>query len=266
MFGRSRAMAEAHSKDEITRRMIERGEAPDFTDAKWEWRRLFAEAWGTFLLVVAAAGASIAADLSPARIGYGAAVVVPGLMVMVGIYVLGEVSGAHFNPAVTLAFAIRRNFPWKRVPGYVIAQVVGAIAASSFLWTIFGLTGKSGATLPGFDVGEAKALATEVLLTAGLVNTILATASGARNVGPNAALAVGGYIALAGLWAGPISGASMNPARSLAPDLLRGEMHSTWIYLVGPIAGALVGVAFERILKGKPSAHGAKAAQGDPGT
>ena len=257
-------MPKPSSNDETARRMIEHGDAPDFTDAKAEWRRVFAETWGTFLLVAGAAGASITADLSPDKIAYGAAVVVPGLMVMVGIYMLGEVSGAHFNPAVTLAFALRRNFPWKRVPGYLIAQAVGAIAASSFLWVIFGLAGKFGATTPGSGVVDAKALAVEVLLTAGLVNTILATASGARNVGPNAALAVGGYIALAGLWAGPVSGASMNPARSLAPDLLRGDLHSTWIYLVGPVAGALIGVAFERILKGKPSAQGAKAAQGDP--
>jgi aquaporin Z len=252
--------------------MVERGEAPDFTDSKpdfadskTEWRRVFAETWGTFLLVTAAAGASITADLTSDKLTHSAAVVVPGLTVMVGIYMLGEVSGAHFNPAVTLAFALRRNFPWKRVPAYIVAQLVGAVAGSSFLWAIFGLSGKFGATTPGSGVVDAKALVTEVLLTAGLVNTILATASGARNVGPNAALAVGGYIALAGLWAGPVSGASMNPARSLAPDLLRGDLHSTWIYLVGPVAGALIGVVFEHILKGKPSAQGAKAAQGDPG-
>lgn len=137
------------------------------------------------------------------------------------------------------------------------------LRASSFLWVIFGLAGKFGATTPGSGVGDSRAFAIEVLLTAGLVNTILATASGARNVGPNAALAVGGYIALAGLRAGPVSDASMNPARSLAPDLLRGDLHSTWIYLVGPIAGALIGVVFEQILKGRPSAQGAKAAQGD---
>ncbi|HEY2662020.1 MAG TPA: aquaporin [Caulobacteraceae bacterium] len=226
---------------------------------------MFAEIWGTFLLVAAAAGASIAADLGPDKVAYSAAVVVPGLMVMVGTYMLGEVSGAHFNPAVTLAFALRRNFPWKRVPGYVLAQIVGAITASSFLLVIVGLAGKFGATTPGAGVGYAEAFAIEVLLTAGLVNTILATASGAGNVGPNAALAVGGYIALAGLWAGPVSGASMNPARSLAPDLLRGDLHSTWVYLIGPVAGALIGVVFEYILKGGPSTQGAKVAQGDPG-
>jgi aquaporin Z len=236
-----------------------------FDDPTKEWRRLFAEAWGTFLLVTAAAGGAIGADVSPDKISYGMAVAAPGMMVMVAIYALGEVSGAHLNPAVTLAFALRRNFPWSRVPAYILAQLVGGLAAAGFLRFIFGLAGKVGATTPGPDITAAKALAVEILLTTGLVNTILATASGPRNVGPNAALAVGGYIALAGFWAGPLTGASMNPGRSLAPDLVRGDVHSTWIYLVGPIAGALVAVAFEWMLKGKPTAQGSRAARGADG-
>jgi aquaporin Z len=116
--------------------------------------------------------------------------------------------------------------------------------------------------MPGSGVGGWKALAIEVVLTAGLVNTILGTASGARNIGTNGAIAVGGYIALAGLWAAPISGASMNPVRSLGPDLVRGDLSTTWVYVVGPLLGALIGVAFEWILKGRPTATGAIAAQG----
>jgi|ERR1017187_9335395 aquaporin Z len=119
-----------------------------------------------------------------------------------------------------------------------------------------------GATVPGSGIGNGKALAMEVLLTTGLVNTILGTASGARNIGTNGAIAVGGYIALAGLWAAPITGASMNPARSFAPDLMRGDFGTTWIYLAGPAIGALIGVIFEWILKGRPTAAGAIAAQG----
>jgi aquaporin Z len=103
----------------------------------------------------------------------------------------------------------------------------------------------------------------EVLLTAGLVNTILGTASGARNVGTNGAIAVGGYVALAGLWAAPISGASMNPARSLAPDFVRGDFHTTIVYLVAPLAGAIIGVGFEWILKGPPTIEGTQSAQGE---
>jgi len=188
--------------------------------------------------------------------------VAPGLMVMAIIYFLGTVSSAHLNPAVTLAFAVRRTFPWNRVPDYVLAQAVGGVLAALFLRAMFGMIGALGATVPGRDIGAGKALAMEVLLTAGLVNTILGTASGARNIGANGAIAVGGYIALAGLWAAPITGASMNPARSFAPDLVRGNFGTTWIYVVGPTIGALIGVTFEWILKGRPTAAGATAAQG----
>jgi aquaporin Z len=243
--------------------MFEPGVSPDFTDPEMEWRRVFAEAWGTFLLVAAAAGGALGAEVSPDKISYGMAVVAPGLMVMVAIYTLGDVSGAHLNPAVTLAFAVRRNFPWARVPAYIVAQLVGAIVAAAFLHLMFGSPGKLGATVPGPGVSDGRALLMEVVLSTGLVGTILGTAAGARNVGPNAAIAVGGYIALAGLWAGPVSGASMNPARSLAPDLVRGDFHSTWIYLLGPVLGALTAVGFEWILKGPPSAQGTKAAQGE---
>jgi aquaporin Z len=151
------------------------------------------------------------------------------------------------------------------VPGYLSAQLLGSFAAAFFLWRMFGTTGAVGATMPGTGIGSGQALAIEVLLTAGLVNTILGTASGARNIGTNGALAVGGYIVLAGLWAAPISGASMNPARSLAPDVMRGEFATTWIYVVGPILGAMIGVGVEWILKGKATATGTIAAQGTLG-
>jgi len=243
-------------------RMVQGPLAPDFFDSSLEWRRVFAEIWGTFLLVLVAAGGGVVAAMSGGRVTLGMAVVAPGIMVMAIIYFMGVVSGAHLNPAVTLAFAVRRNFPWKRVPGYMLGQVIGGIGAAVFLRAMFGNVGALGATLPGSGVANGKALAMEVVLTAGLVNTILGTASGARNTGTNGAIAVGGYIALAGLWAAPVTGASMNPVRSLAPDLVRGDFHTTWIYVVGPLLGALIGVAFERILKGKPTAAGGIAAQG----
>jgi aquaporin Z len=231
--------------------MIERQLAFDFYNPSLEWRRLFAETWGTFLLVLVAAGGGVVAAMSGGKVTLGMMVVAPGIMVMAIIYFMGAVSGAHLNPAVTLAFALRQDFPWKRVPGYMLAQVIGGISAAVFLRAMFGTVGALGATLPGGGVTGGKALAMEVVLTAGLVNTILGTASGARNTGTNGAIAVGGYIALAGLWATPVSGASMNPVRSLAPDVVRGNFHTTWIYLVGPLVGALIGVAFERILKGQ---------------
>jgi aquaporin Z len=243
-------------------RMLGETRPPNFLDSSIEWRRIFSEAWGTFLLVAVAAGAGMVAAKSNGAVTLGMAVAAPGLMVMVIIYFMGTVSGAHLNPAVTLAFAVRRNFPWHRVPGYIVAQFAGAIAATIVLDAMLGNIGRLGATLPGAGVSQMQALAMEVLLTTGLVNTILGTASGARNIGTNGAIAVGGYIVLAGLWAAPISGASMNPVRSFAPDFIRGDLATTWVYIAGPLAGAMIAVAFEWILKGPPTATGAIAAQG----
>jgi aquaporin Z len=236
--------------------------AREFLDTSREWRRLFSECWGTFLLVVVAAGAGVVAAQSGGKVTLAMSVTAPGLMVMAIIYFMGTVSGAHLNPAVTVAFALRRNFPWVRVPGYLGAQFAGAILAAMFLHAMFGNIGELGATTPGDGISSLQAFFMEVLLSAGLINTILGTASGARNIGTNGAIAIGGYIVLAGLWSGPISGASMNPARSFAPDLVRGEFATTWVYIVGPFIGAVIGAAFEWILVGPPTAAGTSAAQG----
>ena len=244
------------------RRMLGPQTLPDFLDFGLEWRRMFAELWGTYLLVLVAAGGSVVHVAGNTMISPAMIVIAPGLMVMAIIYFMGAVSGAHLNPAVTLAFAVRGNFPWRRVPGYLAAQLLGAVLAALFLRAMFGPVGLLGATVPGVGFSSLKALVMEVVLTAGLVNTILGTASGARNIGTNGALAVGAYIAVAGLWAAPVSGASMNPARSLGPDLVRGDLHLTWIYIAGPLLGAMLAVLFEWILKGKPTSAGAIAAQG----
>ena len=244
----------------------QRKAARDFGNPTLEWRRVFAEVWGTFLLVLVAAGGGVVAATSGGRVTLGMIVVAPGIMVMAIIYFMGSVSGAHLNPAVTLAFALRRNFPWRRVPGYLAGQLLGGTGAAVFLRLMFGTAGALGATMPGLGVTDGRAFAMEVVLSAALVNTILGTASGARNIGTNGAIAVGGYIALAGLWAAPISGASMNPVRSLAPDLVRGDLHTTWIYVLGPLLGALIGVAFEWILRGEPTIAGSIAARGTLGT
>lgn len=244
-------------------RMLLTQNAPNFLDPRHEWQRIFAELWGTFLLVLVAAGGPVVAASSGNHAADALLPVAPGLMVMAIIYFMGTVSGAHLNPAVTIAFAIRRNFPWIRVPGYIIAQVAGGWLAALFLGFMFGNAAvASGMTLPGHEVTPLRALAMEVVLTAALVNTILGTSSGARNIGTNGAIAVGGYIALAGMWAGPVSGASMNPVRSLAPALVCGDTALAWIYVAGPLSGALIGVLFEWILKGPPTTAGTIAAQG----
>ncbi len=243
-------------------RLDEAAATRNFANPAFEWRRLFAEVWGTFLLVLVAAGAAIVAATDPQHVSMGEAVIAPGVAVMVIIYFMGSVSGAHLNPAVTLAFAVRGNFPWGRAPGYMFAQLLGGIAAAAFLKFLFGLVGNLGATVPAIGISQTKALIVEIVLTAGLVNVILGTASGARNVGANAAIAVGGYIAIAGIWAGTISGASMNPVRSLAVDIVRASFGASWIYVAGPVAGALIGVVFEWILKGRHTRAGSEAAQG----
>ncbi len=221
-----------------------------FDDPRLWWRRVFAETFGTFFLVVVAAGAPVVSAISHGTVGRVEAVVAPGLMVMAIILFMGAVSGAHLNPAVTIAFAARGDFPWRRVPGYLGAQLLGAAIACGFLVLMFGRVAMVGATEPGPGISDLQALVMELVLTLGLVSVILGTASKAQNVGPIAALGVGGYIALAGLWASPISGASMNPARSFGPDLLLLNFSHYGVYLVGPLAGGLLAVTVAYLLRG----------------
>ena len=231
------------------RLMLEFGDRKDFDDPKLEWRRLFSELLGTFFLVLVAAGGGILH--AQGLISLAPAVVAPGLMVMAIILFMGAVSGAHLNPAVSLSFALRGDFPWKRVPGYIIVQLVGATLACLFLLAVFGNVEHMGATLPGPGFENWQAFLMEMVLTFGLVSVILGTASAAQNVGTIAALGVGGYIALAGLWSAPVSGTSMNPARSFGPALVSGDFSSYWVYVAGPIAGALLAVVCAGILRGR---------------
>ena len=232
-----------------------------------EWRRLLSEFLGTFLLVLVGAGGAVVDAASGGQIGRAAGVAAPGLLVMAVILFMGAVSGAHLNPAVTLAFAVRGDFPWRRVPGYIVVQLVAAAAACLVLRLLFGDIGGLGATLPGAGFTDLQAMFVELLLTVGLVSTILGTASTAQNVGPLSALAVGGYIILAGLWSSPVSGASMNPARSFGPAVLTGDFSSYWVYLAGPILGAAVAVGLAVLLRGPGGdAGGRAAARGALGT
>lgn len=237
--------------------------AVEFDNPELEYRRLFSEVWGTFLLVlVAAGGGVIGATAYGSGLTLAMKALAPGIMVMAVIFFMGTISGAHLNPAVTIAFAVRGNFPWRRVPGYIIAQVAGALAASLVLqWMYGGII--NGATEPTSHVSTLVAVFTEGILTLGLVSVILGTASGARNVGFNGALAIGGYIGLVSVWGAPVTGASMNPARSFGPMLVGGNLAHYWIYLAGPVGGALVAVAFEWVLRGRATKAGAEAARGD---
>jgi aquaporin Z len=232
----------------------------DFDDSALEWRRLFSELVGTFLLVLVGAGAAVVDVASHGEISRAAAVVAPGLMVLAIILFMGAVSGAHLNPAVTISFTLRGDFPWARVPGYVIVQLLGATLAVLFLKAVFGDVGGLGSTVPGPHIHDWQALLVEMALTFGLVSTILGTASRAQNVGALSAVAVGAYIALAGLWSSPISGAVMNPARTFGPDLVRGDWSHFWIYLVGPLAGGLLAVLGAFILRGPGGDPGGLAA------
>ncbi len=227
---------------------LEFGSKAQFDDPSLEWRRLFSELLGTFMLVLVAAGGGLLHGKG--QISLAAAVVAPGLMVMAIILFMGAVSGAHLNPVVSLAFALRGDFPWKRLPGYVVAQLAGASLAALFLFGVFGNVQHLGATLPGPGYANWQALLMEVAVTGILVSVILGTASAAQNVGAIAALGVGGYIALAGLWSAPVSGTSMNPARSFGPALVSGDFTSYWVYVVGPIAGALIAVGCAFVLRG----------------
>ena len=256
-----------HDPDRASRiLLLEFGSREEFDDPELEFRRLFSEVLGTFMLVLVAAGGGILH--AKGQISLAAAVVAPGLMVMAIILFMGAVSGAHLNPVVSLAFALRRDFRWRRFAGYVVAQLLGATLACLFFLAVFGNVEHLGATLPGPGYADWQALLMEIALTGVLVSVILGTASAAQNVGTIGALGVGGYIALAGLWSAPVSGTSMNPARSFGPALVSGDWSSYWVYVVGPLAGALIAVGCAIILRGRggdPISHAAGSGVLTPG-
>src|SRR5271166_6778716 len=223
----------------------------DFNDPRQEWRRWFSELLGTFRLVLAAAGGGMMGHAFPGVISRTAAVVAPALTVMAVILFMGKVSGAHLNPAVSIAFALRRDFPWHRVPGYIVVQLIGATLAALFLRAVVNVSAMYGSNYPAHGYSDMAAFWMELILTMGLVSVILGTASGAQNIGVIGAFGVGGYIALAGLWASPISGASMNPARTFGPDLVGLTFTGYWVYLAGPVAGAVLAVIIAFVLRGR---------------
>jgi aquaporin Z len=231
------------------------------TDPDWP-RRLAAEVFGTFALVFVAVGGDAMAVISGGAVSVAARAVAPGLMVAALIYAIGDASGAHLNPVVSLAFTAKRLFPVGWLVPYWASQVVGAVAAALAVGWLFGDAVRAGVSTP--HVADGTAVALEAVLTWLLVTVILGTADRYRVVGPDAALAVGATIALCGLIALPIDGASMNPARSFGPALVAGDLGNVWIYAVGPAIGALVAVLVTRVLHGSTAADpkAAEAAQG----
>ena len=225
--------------------------------------RIIVEFVGTFVLVTVAAGSGVINHyVGNDPISRTAAVVAPGAVVMAMIYGLGPLSGLHINPAVTLAFVGRGVFRAAWAVPYILAQFAGAIAAAAFLQGMFGDVSAGGnypVHLPG---GEWRSLVMETVLTAILVTVILHTATGYRSIGHNAALAVGSTVALLGLFASPISGASMNPARTLGPDIVGADFTGWWIYVVGPCIGAALAVMFIALVRGLPDIEELEAAEG----
>ena len=209
-------------------------------------RSLLAEAIGTFALVFAGCGA-IMVDAKTHALGHVGVAICFGLVIMVMIYAVGHISGAHFNPAVTLAFATSRHFPALRVPAYWAAQLAGALAAALVLRTSLGDVAHVGATLPSGSDGQA--LLWEGVLTFFLMFVIIAVATDTRAVGEAAAIAIGGTVGLDAMFGGPITGASMNPARSLGPAIAAGDLTSVWVYLTAPFLGAVAAAAAYRFLR-----------------
>ena len=201
-------------------------------------KKLFAEFLGTFGLVFAGTGAIVINHASNGAIGHAGIAITFGLIILAMIYTFGDVSGAHFNPAVTTGFAIAGRFPWRNVPGYVAAQVLGAFGASGLLRILFPVDATLGATLPSGTAMQSFIL--EIVLTFFLMLVILSVSTGAKEKGITAGIAVGAVIALEAMFAGPISGASMNPARSLAPAVVSGHAEHLWLYFAGPLLGAIL--------------------------
>ena len=221
-------------------------------------RRAAAEGLGAFALVFAGCGAIVTDTVHAGVLGAVGVSLVFGLVVMAMVYATGHLSGAHLNPAVTLAFTLTRHFPRREALAYIAAQLLGAIAAATLLLAVWpSQPADLGATLP--SVGTGSALLYEALLTAFLMFTIMAVATDTRAVGAGAAIAIGGAVGLDALFGGPITGASMNPARSIGPALASGELHDLWIYIVAPLAGAALGALAYQLVRGASVAEASEA-------
>ena len=210
-------------------------------------KRYLAEAIGTFALVFCGTGAIIINEFTNGTVTHPGVAVTFGLIVMAMIYAFGDISGAHINPAVTIAFAYAKKFPWKKVPAYVISQLIGALIASGILVFLFPENELLGATMP--QLSTLKVFVFEVLLSFFLMVVIINVSTGSKEIGVIAGIAIGGVVLLEAMFAGPITGASMNPARSIAPALVSGHLEHLWIYIAAPITGCLLAVVSCKLVK-----------------
>src|ERR1700730_11492691 len=213
-------------------------------------RKLGAETIGTFMLTLVAAGAPVIAAAAHATGPRAAGAAAVGLILMVMAFSIGPISGCHINPAVTLGFALRGAFHWSRVGPYWIAQIIGASLAALLLLAVFGNIEHLGSNIPAPSAGPVAAMIMEAALTTMLVLVVLATAEESSTVGPNAAIAVGATLALVGMFGSAVSGASVNPARSIGPALISGTFSDLWVYIVGPLLGAAIAVGLDALIHG----------------
>ena len=210
-------------------------------------KNYIAEFIGTFAMVFCGTGAMIINEVTGGDVTHVGIGITWGLIVMAMIYAFGEISGAHFNPAVSIAFAYAKKFSWKEVPTYIFFQIAGAFAASLLLMWLFPKSELLGATIPSVDIWRAFVL--ELILTFFLMVVIINVSTGSKEVGMMAGIAIGGVVLLEALFAGPITNASMNPARSLAPNIISGNIEGLWLYILAPITGALLAVVSCKFVK-----------------
>ncbi|HJP81471.1 MAG TPA: aquaporin [Candidatus Saccharimonadales bacterium] len=234
--------------------------AHDMPSMKEEIRCLFAELFGAFTLTFVSVGVAALA-LSGHEVDFTARAVAPGLAVMVLIYAIGKISGSHINPAVTLAFAVRKTFMWRRVPGYIAAQLIGATLAALLLQYLLSGNGSLGAPAP--HISHVQAFIVEIILTFFLMSIVIGSSVGSKIVGPNAGIAVGAAVAMCEIVGTMLSGAAINPGVAFGSLFVAGHLDIYWIYLAGPIIGAVLSVFFNYLIQGRPTKHELESASGE---
>jgi len=212
-------------------------------------KKYYAEIIGTFGMVFCGCGAMTVNEITNGSVTHVGIAITWGLIVMAMIYAFGETSGAHFNPAVTIGFAFAKKFSWKQVPKYILSQVIGSFLAIVLLWFLFPESESFGHTYPAEGFEPYKAFVLELILTFFLMVVIINVSTGSKEIGTMAGIAIGGVILLEAMLAGPMTKASMNPARSLAPALISGNLQHLWLYLTAPFIGACLAVMSCKLIK-----------------